>query len=750
MIKLFNVLVFFVLFLCAQAQDCNILIPPTNINGIDVTSSSTGSVSSYPSEFTSCGVYTTPANSVYMGGGGASSENCNNPFTYTLNFSEPVGGFSFIITAAGQPGTENFIFTTNAGDVTINEFGSCYTEIIGNEIISGLNGDGGGGGGHFEIISTEPFTSITISGDGCYNGSLFGICSETIVIPTLTASIGPSAVVCVGAPTPQLTFTGNGGNPPYTFTYNINGGASQTANAAVETFTLNVPTNNAGTFTYTITSVEDGDGNVTSTNASATVTVNTIVTPSFNAVAPYCAGAQIPALPVLSNNGVSGSWSPAINNTATTTYTFTPGAGQCANATTLTVEVNEIDVDLDPTIAVCPGEPVDFVVTGGPEPNTTYAWNVNGGTIIANNGGTITASFANGGNYTIQVTATEQGCFGIATQPMTVNADYDIILNESACDGYFWNGVNYTESGVYIDNTTSAFGCDSITTLNLTVNYSGSSLEQMETCDSYLWNGTSYTESGTYTFLTTTPQGCPFEETLELIINYSTSETINVPICEGDFYELPDGSQVAVSGVYPVLFSTIAGCDSLLVYNIATQTGPAVNFTATPTTTTVYEPDVTFYNLTQNSTQVFWDFGVYGTSEDQNPDVTIDALGAHPVCLTAWNDLGCETTACLDYIVTDAFYVYIPNAFTPDNDGINDVFSVQGTNIASDGFDLKIYNRWGEVVFETTNPEGYWMGEGSSAREYYSKDEVYVYRAVIKDLLTGNSYEFNGFVVLVR
>jgi len=570
------------------------------------------------------------------------------------------------------------------------------------------------------------------------------------VIPTLTASIGPSAAVCVGAPAPQLTLTGNGGNPPYTFTYNINGGASQTADAAVDTFTLNVPTNNTGEFTYTITSVEDGDGNVTATNASATVTVNPLVTPSFSAVGPYCAGAQIPALPVLSNNAISGNWSPALNNTATTTYTFTPGAGQCANPTTLTVEVNEIEVDLDPTIAVCPGEPVDFSVTGGPEPNTTYAWNVNGGTIIANNGAVITASFANGGNYNIQVTATEQGCFGIATQPMTVNAAYDDVINATACDSYFWNGTEYTESGVYIDNAITALGCDSITTLNLTVNYSGSSVEQMETCDSYFWNGTIYFESGTYTFLTTTPQGCPFEETLELVINYSTSETFNVPICEGDFYELPDGSQVAVSGVYPVLFSTIAGCDSLLVYNIATQAGPPVNFTATPSTTTIYNPDVTFYNLAENSVQVFWDFGPYGTSEEQNPEVTLDEIAAHPICLTAWNQLGCSTTECLDYIVTDGFEVYIPNAFTPDNDGINDVFFIQGTNISPDGFDLKVYNRWGEVVFESTDPQAYWMGQGSASNEYYSKDEVYVYRAVIKDQLTGNSYDFSGFVVLVR
>jgi len=750
MIKILNVLIFSGLFLLTQAQDCEILIPPTNINGIDVTSSFTGTVETYLLEFTSCGLYTMPANSVWLGAYGEHIDDCGNSFTYTLDFSEPVNGFSFILAGSGVPGAENFIFTTNIGNVILNDLGSCNTEIVGNVIFSGLNADVNGGGGFFEAVGTEPFTSITISGDGCHSGTLFGICSETIDIPNLAAEIGPSTTVCVGAPAPQLTLTGNGGNPPYTFSYNINGGANQFANTSSDTFILTAPTNVAGSFTYTITSVEDGDGNVIAANASATVLVNTIVTPSFNTAGPFCAGAVIPALPSQSTNGISGSWSPALNNTATTTYTFTPNTGQCATPTTLTVEVDAVEVDLNPTVAVCPSEPVNFSIVGAAEPNTTYAWNVNGGAISNNNGSSITASFASGGNYTIQVTATEQGCFGIATQPMTVFAAYNDVLNISVCDSYFWNGTEYTESGVHVVDATTAFGCDSITTLNLTVNYSGSSIEQMETCDSYLWNGVSYTESGTYSFLTTTPQGCPFEETLELVINNSTQETINVPICEGSFYELPDGSQVGVSGVYQVFLSTVAGCDSLLIYNIATQTGPEVNFTATPTTTTVFEPDVTFYNLTENSTQVFWDFGAYGSSEEQNPEVTLDEIAAHPICLTAWNDLGCETTACLDYIVTDAFYVYIPNAFTPDNDGINEVFFIQGTNIASDGFDLKIYNRWGEVVFETTNPEAYWIGEGPMTGEYYSQDGVYAYRAVIKDQLTGNSYEFNGFVVVIR
>ena len=62
--------------------------------------------------------------------------------------------------------------------------------------------------------------------------------------------------------------------------------------------------------------------------------------PTFTAVAPICSGQTLTALPTTSNNGISGTWSPALNNTATTTYTFTPTAGQCASATTLVITVN--------------------------------------------------------------------------------------------------------------------------------------------------------------------------------------------------------------------------------------------------------------------------------------------------------------------------------------------------------------------------------------------------------------------------
>jgi len=71
-----------------------------------------------------------------------------------------------------------------------------------------------------------------------------------------------------------------------------------------------------------------------------TITVNPNIVPTFTQVPPICQGATLTALPTTSNNGITGTWSPALNNTTTTTYTFTPTAGQCATTATMTITVN--------------------------------------------------------------------------------------------------------------------------------------------------------------------------------------------------------------------------------------------------------------------------------------------------------------------------------------------------------------------------------------------------------------------------
>jgi uncharacterized protein (TIGR02145 family) len=95
--------------------------------------------------------------------------------------------------------------------------------------------------------------------------------------------------------------------------------------------------NTSATTTYTFTP----SNSLCSTTASMTITVNPNVIPAFTQVAPICFGVTINSLPTTSTNGITGTWSPELNNTATTTYTFTPTVGQCANTTTMTIVVND-------------------------------------------------------------------------------------------------------------------------------------------------------------------------------------------------------------------------------------------------------------------------------------------------------------------------------------------------------------------------------------------------------------------------
>jgi gliding motility-associated-like protein len=135
--------------------------------------------------------------------------------------------------------------------------------------------------------------------------------------------------------------------------------------------------NNTSTTTYTFTPT----AGQCATTATMTITVNPIITPAFTQVAAICSGADLSPLPTISTNGVNGTWSPALNYTATTTYTFTPISRQCATTTTMTITVNpNITPTFTQVAAICAGAPLaplptisnnGFTGTWSPAMNTT-------------------------------------------------------------------------------------------------------------------------------------------------------------------------------------------------------------------------------------------------------------------------------------------------------------------------------------------------------------------------------------------
>ena len=187
------------------------------------------------------------------------------------------------------------------------------------------------GGASLNALPTTSLDGITGSWSPALNNT-------TTTTYTFTPSVGQCATVTT------LTITVN---PTITPTFNsvptICSGASLNA---LPTTSLNGITgswspalNNTTTTTYTFTPSVGQCATIT----TLTITVNPSITPTFNSVPPICSGASLNALPTTSLNGITGSWSPALNNTTTTTYTFTPSIGQCAT-TTLTITVNPLPI----------------------------------------------------------------------------------------------------------------------------------------------------------------------------------------------------------------------------------------------------------------------------------------------------------------------------------------------------------------------------------------------------------------------
>jgi hypothetical protein len=171
----------------------------------------------------------------------------------------------------------------------------------------------------------------------------------------------------------------------------------------------------------------------TTTDALSNVTTNTfiignvanLVNPTFTPLNEICSG-EVITLPSTSTNGITGAWLPAIDNEATTTYTFTPNAGQCATTTTMTVTVNplltaSVSIAATPSNVVCSGTSVTFTATpinGGSTPS--YQWYV-GSTPVGTDNATYTSStLTTTDSVTVVMTSNASPC--LTSSPATSNA----------------------------------------------------------------------------------------------------------------------------------------------------------------------------------------------------------------------------------------------------------------------------------------------------------------------------------------
>lgn len=173
---------------------------------------------------------------------------------------------------------------------------------------------------------------------------------------------------------------------------------------------------------------------------------------------------------------------------------------------------------------------------------------------------------------------------------------------------------------------------------------------------------------------------------------------------------------------------------------------PESDFIMDPEETTIYLPDINFYERSIMATSWRWDFGDHTADEGPVARHRYDDPGNYHVMLISENDNGCLDTSRKVVRIRPEFSIFAPTAFSPNGDGINDKFEVTGLGIEI--FSLVILDRWGKEIFVSNNLNDHWNGAFKNAGTP-SQNDVYVWRVRALDVY-GEDHELMGRVSLIK
>lgn len=172
---------------------------------------------------------------------------------------------------------------------------------------------------------------------------------------------------------------------------------------------------------------------------------------------------------------------------------------------------------------------------------------------------------------------------------------------------------------------------------------------------------------------------------------------------------------------------------------------PIADFSFAPEEPTILNPSVSFKNLSSFANTYTWNFGDGAITNEADPAHTYGTIGTYSILLTSSNTY-CEDTVVKILEVEDQYSLYIPKAFTPNNDGRNDEFEAYAPNVAE--IQIAVYNRWGQRVFAASQFPFKWNGRmNNTGSELPSGSYVYSIQAIDK---YGKKRAYNGTVNLLR
>jgi gliding motility-associated-like protein len=241
---------------------------------------------------------------------------------------------------------------------------------------------------------------------------------------------------------------------------------------------------------------------------------------------------------------------------------------------------------------------------------------------------------------------------------------------------------------------------------------------------------------------------------------YNESTELDSPIFFWDFGDGSTSQDVDPVHVYntPGLYSVTlkarngVGCEDIITYQDMVEVfpQPIAGIEADPLAATIDNPKISFFEMIQgNYNEIEWDFGDGNTSTENDPVHYYTAPGLYDVIMYTENFEGCWDRDTLQISITEELKIYIPSAFSPDGDGLNDCFAIRGTtHDVINNFTVVIFNRWGQQIYHSSigNPDCVWDGTGLEGE--IVPTDTYVYRIYGEDY-RGGKHNFTGLLTVV-
>ncbi len=522
-------------------------------------------------------------------------------------------------------------------------------------------------------------------------------------------------------------------------------GGQNTSTGATPTHTFSVP----GSYTVTLTATGPCGNVSTSTRQVHVVGIAVATTP------PDCQGNGGTASAVVegASTGVNYLWQPGGATTATITglipgtYTVTvSGTDLCTSQASGVVDpgVEGPQLALSTLPVSCHGladGQVSATVSGG-TPGYQYLWSP---------GGSIAATIANAAAGTYTCTVTDLlGCSATATTTVEQPDPLDLVVGEEValCHG--------------ATTTLEAEASGGTAPYTLQWSPGGPAVSPTTT--------TAYTVQATDANGCTSAEGTITVQVLQPQVPvFTVSDTLAcAPLCtdlllpvpaEGILHwDLGDGSTqdggttithcYNTAGTYlPSLTVTdTAGCQAtyVLPFPLEAQATPLPAFVTNPAVVTIDAPTFQFIPTIGGMAGWSWSFGDPDstTSVEPTPSFTYAEVGCYDVTLMATSTAGCTGSSSAEVCVEDEFMVYVPNSFTPNADGINDLFGVVSTVREPGLFELMIYDRWGRQLFRSQAQDQGWTGADVP-------QGIYAWHLRMQDT-HGLLHERRGHVTLLR